>query len=115
MENAVKPSYYEEALTDLRDKVKDLKNDVEYTKLEDFQILLSAVYSLIDGSDFTSMEMQDPAGNLASREKVDKDLESFTRDIPAGYYLRPIPQSQLDGMEMEEAEKQAYQNPAYRN
>ena len=44
----------------------------------------------------------------------DKDLESFTRDIPAGYYLRPIPQGQLDGLIMSEQEKEAYQNPAYR-
>ena len=52
---------------------------------------------------------------IAGSGYTDKDLETFTRDIPAGYYLRPIPQSQLDGMEMEDAEKQAYQNPAYRN
>ena len=37
------------------------------------------------------------------------------RDIPAGYYIRPIPQGQLDGMEMTPEEKNAYQNPAYRN
>lgn len=77
MENAANPSYYAKTLADFHEQVKDLENDVAYTKLEDFQILLSAVYSLIDGSDFTSMEMQDPAGNLANREKVDKDLESF--------------------------------------
>ena len=77
MENAVNSSYYEKALTDLRDQVKDLENDVQYTNLEDFQILLSAVYSLIEGSDFTSMEMKDPSGNPAKRSEVDKDLESF--------------------------------------
>ncbi len=52
---------------------------------------------------------------IAGSGYTDKDLETFKRDIPAGYYLRPIPQGQLDGMEMETAEKQAYQNPAYRN
>ena len=77
MENTAKPSYYEKALTDFHEQVKDLEHDIQYTKLEDFQILLSAVYSLIDGSDFTAMEMKDPAGNLASREKVGNDLESF--------------------------------------
>ena len=46
---------------------------------------------------------------------TDKDLEEFKRDIPAGYYIRPIPQGQLDGMEMTAEEKAAYQNPAYRN
>jgi hypothetical protein len=28
-------------------------------------------------------------------------------------YLRPIPQSQIDGMEMSDDEKKAYQNPGY--
>ena len=58
---------------------------------------------------------------LASKYKIagdgytDKDLDQYVRDIPAGYYLRPIPQAQIDGMEMSEDEKKAYQNPAYRN
>ena len=51
---------------------------------------------------------------IAGSGYEDKDLESFTRDIPAGYYLRPIPQGQLDGLIMSEQEKEAYQNPAYR-
>ncbi len=53
--------------------------------------------------------------HIAGDGYTDKDLMEFKRDIPAGYYLRPIPQGQLDGMEMSEAEKEAYQNPAYRN
>ena len=53
--------------------------------------------------------------HIAGDGYTDKDLMEFKRDIPAGYYLRPIPQGQLDGMEMSEAEKAAYQNPAYRN
>ncbi|KFF05676.1 RagB/SusD family nutrient uptake outer membrane protein [Flavobacterium reichenbachii] len=36
-----------------------------------------------------------------------------TRTIDAHHYLRPIPQGQLDGMEMSAADKQAYQNPGY--
>ncbi len=52
---------------------------------------------------------------IAGSGYTDKDLETVTRDIPAGYYIRPIPQGQLDGMEMTDAEKSAYQNPAYRN
>jgi len=43
------------------------------------------------------------------------ELKEVKRDIPAGYYLRPIPQGQIDGMEMTAEEKDAYQNPAYRN
>ena len=51
------------------------------------------------------------AGNAAG----DMTLETFTRNIPAGHYLRPIPQGQIDAMEMSDEEKVAYQNPAYRN
>ena len=53
--------------------------------------------------------------HIAGSGYTDKDLETFTRDIPAGYYLRPIPQRQLDGLIMSEDEIKAYQNPAYRN
>ena len=53
--------------------------------------------------------------HIADVGYTDKDLKEFKRDIPAGYYLRPIPQGQLDGMEMDDAAKDAYQNPAYRN
>ena len=51
---------------------------------------------------------------IAGSGYTDKDLETFRRDIPAGYYLRPIPQGQLDGMQMESEAKKNYQNPAYR-
>jgi hypothetical protein len=51
---------------------------------------------------------------IAGRGYTDKDLQTFNRDIPAGYYLRPIPQGQLDGMEMSDEDKKNYQNPAYR-
>ncbi|MFA9391766.1 MAG: RagB/SusD family nutrient uptake outer membrane protein [Prolixibacteraceae bacterium] len=39
--------------------------------------------------------------------------ETFERQIEDYLYLRPIPQSQIDGMEMDEAELDAYQNPGY--
>ena len=51
---------------------------------------------------------------IADKGYTDKDLLTFKRDIPAGYYLRPIPQGQLDGLIMSMDEKEAYQNPAYR-
>jgi len=53
--------------------------------------------------------------HIAGAGYTDKDLQTFKRDIPAGFYIRPIPQGQLDGMEMTDEEKSAYQNPAYRN
>ena len=52
---------------------------------------------------------------IAGTGYTDKDLETVIRDIPAGYYLRPIPQGQIDAMEMTPEEKANYQNPAYRN
>ena len=52
---------------------------------------------------------------IAGSAFTDKDLQTVKRDIPAGYYIRPIPQSQLDGMQMSPEEKANYQNPAYRN
>ena len=52
---------------------------------------------------------------IAGNNPTDKDLQTFNRDIPVGYYLRPIPQGQLDGMEMDDEAKKSYQNPAYRN
>ena len=52
--------------------------------------------------------------HIAGSGYTDKDLQEFHRNIPAGYYLRPIPQGQLDGMMMSTEEKAAYQNPAYK-
>lgn len=43
----------------------------------------------------------------------DHTPETFERTIEAYHYLRPIPQGQLDGMEMSAQEKEAYQNPGY--
>ncbi|MBR0180331.1 MAG: RagB/SusD family nutrient uptake outer membrane protein [Prevotella sp.] len=53
--------------------------------------------------------------HIAGSGYTDKDLQEVKRTIPAGYYLRPIPQGQLEGMEMTDEEKANYQNPAYRN
>jgi hypothetical protein len=39
--------------------------------------------------------------------------ETITRTIQPHHYLRPIPQGQLDSMEVSDAEKRAYQNPNY--
>ena len=50
---------------------------------------------------------------IAGDGYTDKDLVEYTRTIPNSHYLRPIPQSQIDGMEMDEEAKKAYQNPGY--
>lgn len=51
---------------------------------------------------------------IAGIGATDRELQTVTRNIPANYYLRPIPQGQIDGLEMSDEEKIAYQNPAYR-
>jgi hypothetical protein len=38
---------------------------------------------------------------------------TITRTIEPKHYLRPIPQTQLDGLEMTDSEKAQYQNPGY--
>ncbi len=52
--------------------------------------------------------------HIAGSDYLDKDLQEFKRTIPKDFYIRPIPQGQLDGMEMSDEEKKNYQNPAYR-
>lgn len=47
--------------------------------------------------------------------KGDHNPQTYSRTIEAFHYLRPIPQGQLDGMEMTEEEKDVYQNPGYRD
>lgn len=51
---------------------------------------------------------------IAGSGATDRELQTVTRNIPANCYLRPIPQSQIDGLEMTDAEKESYQNPTYR-
>ncbi|MBW8333755.1 MAG: RagB/SusD family nutrient uptake outer membrane protein [Prolixibacteraceae bacterium] len=50
---------------------------------------------------------------IASSNKGDHNAVTVTRNIQPYLYLRPIPQSQLDGMQMTVEEKKAYQNPGY--
>ena len=50
---------------------------------------------------------------IASSTKGDHNAQTITRSIQPYHYLRPIPQGQLDGMQMTAEEKAAYQNPGY--
>lgn len=43
----------------------------------------------------------------------DHTPQNVTRDIKLSNYLRPIPQSQFDAMDMSASEEAAYQNPGY--
>lgn len=50
---------------------------------------------------------------IAGTTYGDHTPQTITRTIAPTHYLRPIPQGQLDGMEMTAEEKAAYQNPGY--
>lgn len=50
---------------------------------------------------------------IAGSNVGDHTAVTFTRTIQPFHYLRPIPQGQLDAMDMSAAEKAAYQNPGY--
>jgi hypothetical protein len=51
--------------------------------------------------------------SIASSTKGDHNAVTYTRSIDSHHYLRPIPQSQIDGMEATPEEKAVYQNPGY--
>ncbi|WP_114778607.1 RagB/SusD family nutrient uptake outer membrane protein [Botryobacter ruber] len=51
---------------------------------------------------------------IAGRNYGDHTPVTVTRTIQPYHYLRPIPQSQLDALEMTAGEKDLYQNPGYR-
>jgi starch-binding outer membrane protein, SusD/RagB family len=54
------------------------------------------------------------AYTICGTAKGDRTPVTYNRTIPLSAYLRPIPQGQLDGMEMTAEQKANYQNPAYR-
>ena len=51
---------------------------------------------------------------ICGTAKGDHTPKTYARDIQKHHYLRPIPQGQIDGMEMTDEEKLAYQNPGYK-
>lgn len=50
---------------------------------------------------------------IASSTKGDHNAVTVNRSIQPYLYLRPIPQGQIDALEMTDDEKKAYQNPGY--
>lgn len=59
MENTNSTRDFAAELTAFKESVADLKNDIQYTKYPDFQILTSAVHSLMKYNDFTSIQLKD--------------------------------------------------------
>lgn len=50
---------------------------------------------------------------IAGSNKGDHTAETISRTIEPHHYLRPIPQGQIELMEMSPEDKAAYQNPEY--
>ncbi|APZ46664.1 RagB/SusD family nutrient uptake outer membrane protein [Polaribacter reichenbachii] len=50
---------------------------------------------------------------IASNDASDHSPTTTNRTIEKFHYLRPIPQSQIDDLDMSDDEKSAYQNPGY--
>lgn len=50
---------------------------------------------------------------VCGTNKSDHTPVTYTREIEKYHYLRPIPKGQLDNMKMDDAVKEAYQNPGY--
>lgn len=53
--------------------------------------------------------------SISGKTAADHTPFTVTRSIEDYHYLRPIPTSQLEALEMTDAEKKAYQNPGYSN
>ncbi|MGP1442217.1 MAG: DUF2185 domain-containing protein [Anaerovoracaceae bacterium] len=78
MDNLTFKNYMETEIDEFRKSVSDLKNDVEYTRKKEFQVLLAAVHSLIKQNNFTSIKLVDRNGVPADRKKVSENLtENF--------------------------------------
>jgi hypothetical protein len=72
-----------------------------------------------DGRRWLDLVRTQEWGNLAKSYQIagsnygDHTAKTFTRNIQKYLYLRPIPQSQIDALQMTDSQKQAYQNPGY--
>jgi hypothetical protein len=58
-------------------------------------------------------KLEQYAGKYTICETNNRVKQTITRDIRPHHYLRPIPQGQLNNMDMSEENKGAYQNPGY--
>jgi hypothetical protein len=58
-------------------------------------------------------KLEEYAGSYEVCNNDETAATTKTRTIQPYHYLRPIPQSQIDALEMTDAEKAAYQNPGY--
>jgi SusD family. len=60
-----------------------------------------------------TQKWEEIAGTYEICDAGGHNVKTFTRTIEARHYLRPIPQAQVDRLDMTDDEKDAYQNPGY--
>jgi hypothetical protein len=60
-----------------------------------------------------TQKWQEIAGTYKICDTGSHTPQTVTRTIEPRHYLRPIPQAQMDRLEMSEEEVKAYQNPGY--
>lgn len=68
-------------------------------------------YDLVRTQKWAELSSSYTIGNGTSY--TDHTVSTITRTIPNTYYIRPIPQGQLDGMQESDSLKATYQNPGY--
>ncbi|MCF3107727.1 RagB/SusD family nutrient uptake outer membrane protein [Niabella sp. CC-SYL272] len=67
-------------------------------------------YDLVRTQKWTALSATYRIGGVNA---TDHTPATVTRNIQPFHYLRPIPQGQIDRMQLSDAEKKAYQNPGY--
>jgi len=87
--------------------------DMKYIMLERSREFFGEGYRRLDLIRTQMWEELAGSYKICGSSVGDWTLEEFKRDIKPEYYLSPIPQDQLDGLEMSAEEKAAYQNPGY--
>lgn len=87
--------------------------DVDYILLERGREFFGEGYRWFDLA--RTQKWAEYAGKytICGSNASDHEAKVYTRTITPKDYLRPIPQGQMDGMEMSQAEKDVYQNPGY--
>ncbi|MBP5667822.1 MAG: RagB/SusD family nutrient uptake outer membrane protein [Salinivirgaceae bacterium] len=78
-------------------------------------LIRTQMWNKIAGSFFICEGKTGSSGTAKSVDELISNLTSHEvkRDIKPYMYLLPIPQGQIDGLEMSDEEKAAYQNPGY--
>jgi len=87
--------------------------DMKYIMLERSRELFGEGYRRLDLIRTQMWEELAGSYKICGPNVGDWELQEVTREIKPEYYLSPIPQGQLDGLEMSDEEKAAYQNPGY--